>query len=104
MLGDIGRFAAVDAFRYRHGSRVICRTSRGVETGQVLSAATAEHLEHAGVLLRLVTAEDELLLARLAKHKDKALEACTNLLVERNIETMREAISFCPAIRLIEIT
>ena len=87
MLGHIARFAAVDGFRYRRGSRVICRTNRGVETGHVLSAATDEQLDRAGVLLRLVTAEDELLLARLAKHKNKALEACSGLLAERNIET-----------------
>ena len=87
MLGHIGRFTAIDGSRYRRRARVVCRTNRGVEIGQVLSPAADERVEKVGDVLRLVTAEDELLLARLAKYKDQAIEACGKRLAERQIET-----------------
>ena len=36
-MGQVGRFAAVDAVRYPRHSRVIVRTRRGLEIGEVLS-------------------------------------------------------------------
>ena len=36
-MGQVGRFAAVDAVRYPRHSRVVLRTRRGLEIGQVLS-------------------------------------------------------------------
>ena len=41
LLGSVGRFAAADRQRYARGTRVICRTHRGLEVGEVLSAADA---------------------------------------------------------------
>ena len=35
-MGQVGRFAAVDAVRYPRRSRVIVRTRRGLEIGDVL--------------------------------------------------------------------
>ena len=35
-MGQVGRFAAVDAVRYPRRSRVIVRTRRGLELGEVL--------------------------------------------------------------------
>ena len=35
-MGQVGRFAAVDAVRYPRRSRVIVRTRRGLEMGEVL--------------------------------------------------------------------
>jgi len=70
--------------QYARGSRVICRTARGLEVGEVLapvsemSAGTSD-----GSLLRKMTTEDELLLARIAKNKDRAYEACSDLLAKR---------------------
>ena len=37
VLGSVGRFAAADAQRYPRGTRVVCRTSRGLEVGEVLA-------------------------------------------------------------------
>jgi len=36
-MGQVGRFAAVDAVRYPRHTRVVLRTRRGLEIGQVLS-------------------------------------------------------------------
>ncbi len=38
-LGNVGRFTSVDAVAYPRASRVIVRTSRGLETGEVLGPA-----------------------------------------------------------------
>jgi cell fate regulator YaaT (PSP1 superfamily) len=87
-MGQVGRFAAVDAVRYPRHSRVVVRTRRGLEIGEVLSPP-AEHLNgHAepdGEILRGVTVEDELLLARLEKHRQAAYNECVALLADYNL-------------------
>lgn len=96
-LGRVGRFTSVDAVRYPRGSRVICRTVRGLEVGEVLSAAPSTPLARRevisapippsdGSLLRGMTPEDHLLLARLEKHRDEAYSACQLLLSERGVQ------------------
>jgi cell fate regulator YaaT (PSP1 superfamily) len=85
-LGHVGRFKVLEAARYRRGTRVICRTRRGLELGEVL--ADAEHAgaaEADGALLRRVTVEDDLLLARLERNREEAYAACVRLLEERGI-------------------
>jgi cell fate regulator YaaT (PSP1 superfamily) len=77
-LGHIGRFAAVDQTRFPRGSRVVVRTPRGLEVGEVLAPPAdfeQESLED-GELLRGMTVEDELLDARLQKNRLAAYEAC----------------------------
>ncbi len=87
VLGHVGRFAPVDAASYRRGARVVCRTVRGLEVGEVLAEA-AEEREADGALMRRVTVEDDLLLERLARHREEAFEACTQLLAERGVPAM----------------
>ena len=36
-MGEVGRFTAVDGRQYPRGARVIVRTPRGLETGEVLA-------------------------------------------------------------------
>jgi cell fate regulator YaaT (PSP1 superfamily) len=87
-MGQVGRFAAVDAVRYPRHSRVIVRTRRGLEIGEVLSPprSGASGIDEAdGDVLRGMTVEDELLVARLEKHRQAAYEACAALLVEHNL-------------------
>lgn len=85
----MGRFSSVDAAEYPRGARVICRTARGLEVGEVLSHAASENGHDSdGSLLRGVTAEDELLLARLEKNKGEAFQACTNLISERGFSAV----------------
>jgi cell fate regulator YaaT (PSP1 superfamily) len=84
IVGQIGRFNAAENVGYARGKRVICRTKRGLEVGEVLSATeTLPSLESDGVLLRAITVEDDLLLARLEKKKAEAYTACSQLLQER---------------------
>src|SRR5437763_835307 len=74
-LGDFGRFRTVRPLTCRRGDRVVLRTHRGVEIGEVLRDATAGHAHYlpnttVGSLLRLATADDvrgaATLLARVA--------------------------------------
>ena len=59
--------------RLARGARVICRTLRGLEVGEVLAGSDATDEQAAdGTLLRRVTIEDDLLIARLEKNRDEA--------------------------------
>lgn len=64
---------------------MVCRTSRGTELGEVLAADDRDAGEFDGTVLRKVTVEDQLLLARLEKHKDQAFRACQRLICERQL-------------------
>lgn len=84
-LGLLGRFGSDEPRRWPRGSRVVCRTSRGLEVGEVLSASENGHDELAGRILRGLTVEDDLLLARLEHRRDEAFEACRARLAERGL-------------------
>lgn len=87
LLGQVGRFVAADALRYPRRSRVIVRSERGLEIGTVLSEpeATDEAAQINGQILRRMTVEDELLEARLEKHRNNAFAACAALLAEHHV-------------------
>jgi hypothetical protein len=77
-LGHVGRFAAVDARRFPRGVRVIVRTGRGLEVGEIL-APPADDLPAElsdGSILRPMTAEDDLLQSRLDRNRESAIAAC----------------------------
>lgn len=88
LLGQVGRFVAADAVRYPRQSRVIVRSERGLEIGTVLSEP-ADGGDHAvqidGQILRRMTVEDNLLEARLEKHRHNAFTACASLLQEHQV-------------------
>jgi cell fate regulator YaaT (PSP1 superfamily) len=95
VLGQVGRFRARDGQRYRRGARVICRTERGLETGEVLVAASRatdpespDLVAPDGGILRRCTVEDELLLARLERNRREAYDACTELLANRGLSAV----------------
>lgn len=77
-LGHVGRFTAVDAVRYPRHSRVVVRTGRGLELGEVLAppGESADNGSADGSILRGLTVEDQLLAARLEKNRQAAFEAC----------------------------
>jgi cell fate regulator YaaT (PSP1 superfamily) len=82
-LGQVGRFTAVDAVRYPRHARVVVRTGRGLELGEVLAAPAGPDTGAAdGSILRGVTVEDQLLAARLEKHRQEAFSACAVRLKE----------------------
>ena len=87
-MGQVGRFLAVDAVLYPRHSRVIVRTRRGLEIGEVLAATKNGGDGRAfadGEILRGMTVEDELLQARLEKHRQEAYQACAALLAEHRV-------------------
>jgi cell fate regulator YaaT (PSP1 superfamily) len=84
--GQVGRFQSADAARYARGTRVIVRTVRGLETGEVLSAAESSAAPLNGLadgqLLRGMSPQDHLLAARLDQRRDEAYDACVAMLAE----------------------
>lgn len=90
-MGQVGRFAAVDAVHYPRRSRVIVRTKRGLEVGDVLTPPDDRDDSRVfadGDLLRGVTVQDELLQARLEKHRQDAYADCAAMLAECRIPTV----------------
>lgn len=79
-LASVGRFRSVDGVRFDRGARVVVRTTRGLEVGEVLSHD--EPGESDGDLLRRMTDSDELLAERLQRNRQAAYEACVDRLLE----------------------
>ena len=93
ILGQVGRFRAVDRQPYERGAHVICRTRRGLETGIVLSqaAATVAFSVEAvdtpdGAVVRRQTETDKLLITRLEKNRHEAYQACVDLLEQHGLQ------------------
>jgi hypothetical protein len=87
-MGQVGRFAAVDAVRYPRRSRVIVRTRRGLELGEVLTPPEDSDDGRTfadGELLRRITVQDELLQARLERNRQEAYAACAAMLAQNGI-------------------
>ena len=87
VMGYVGRFATALPLDVSRGSRVVCRTERGLEVAELLSdveQVTGGDVD--GTLLRKVTASDDLLLARIEKHRDDAYQACAALLEARQLD------------------
>ncbi len=77
-LGDFGRFRPARLLKCRRGDRVVIRTHRGVELGEVLRDATPGHAQYlpnttVGTLLRLTTGEDDLVAATM---RERAAQLC----------------------------
>jgi len=89
-MGHVGTFRASEAVRFPRGAKVILRSGRGLEVGEVLADADPPDapLPPDGDLLRRFTTADELVLARLDKHRSEAIEACSGRLAERGIPAM----------------
>lgn len=75
VMGVVASFLPVDQTEYRRGQRVILRTPRGLEVGQIISAQPAS-TEYLGKILRRVTPEDELLMDRLTRNRHEAFQDC----------------------------
>lgn len=87
LLGHVGAFAAVDAVRHPRRSRVVVRSPRGLEVGEVL-AEPGDHnrlIDSDGQLLRRMSVQDDLLEARLERRRHEAFEACRQLLAEGGV-------------------
>ena len=82
-MGVVGCFDAADFRIYQRDQRVICRTRRGLECGVVI--CDVEEPASDGDLLRVTGGEDDLILDRLDKFRDRAFNACNSLLIERGL-------------------
>ena len=86
-FSQVGRFASVDAARYPRGARVVLRTTRGLEVGDVLAPPASESAaEFDGVIVRGMTIEDQLLEVRLRKNREAAYAACACRLAELRLD------------------
>ena len=87
-LGHVGRLISSDGTVFARGMRVVCRTSRGLEIGQVLAHGdeSTGGRESDGSVLRRMTVEDELLAARIEKNKDQAYGACAKLIASHGFQ------------------
>jgi len=84
LFGHVGRFQPLDPTRYPRGARVVCRTHRGLEAGEVLSPCDAALNGSAdGEIIRRMSVEDDLMQSRLERDKAEALEQCSALLANR---------------------
>lgn len=84
ILGHVGRFRSAGGVRHPRGARVVARTARGLEVGEVLGDSDRVGAAD-GEVLRRMTPQDELLAERLARRGDEAYEACVRLLAERGV-------------------
>lgn len=78
---QLGPFAQVgcmdsDAGLFRRGDRVVCRTARGLELGEVLSVDEGDEPGGDGVVLRTMSDTDYLLQTRIEQRRDRAIAAC----------------------------
>lgn len=77
----LGVFSPTGGQEYRRGMKVIARTDRGLEAGDVLSDATPQALEHlrdpgSGQIIREITAEDSNEIMRLRKQLSQQFDLC----------------------------
>ena len=82
-MGQVGRFRSAEPVRLGRGSRVIVRTDRGLEQGEVLAVDQPNGPESDGDLLRPMSVQDDLLAERLQRNRDRAYTACVDLLAQR---------------------
>ncbi len=90
-MGQVGRFAAVDAVHYPRHSRVVVRTRRGLEIGSVLTPPDDRDDSRAfadGEILRGMTVQDDLLQARLEKNRQEAYAACAEMLGDSGVSAV----------------
>lgn len=86
-LAEVAGFRALDERAYPRGTRVVVRTPRGLEIGEVLSPPGGHQAGEStvGELLRAMTPQDELLAERLERHRHAAYEACSAELAARGL-------------------
>lgn len=87
-LGQIGRFRTLQESIFRRGARVVCRTQRGIEIGQILGPAQQKQLTvdlTDGQVLRGMTVEDEILWGHLQEQADQAQNTCQQWLSDHNV-------------------
>ena len=87
LMGVLGTFEAHDFQIFPRDQRVVCRTRRGLEWGVIVCDLDSDSMTDSvdGDLLRPTTPDDEMILERLERFRDRAFEACRQLLAERQL-------------------
>lgn len=86
VMGQVQPFRGDAGNVFRRGSEVVLRTVRGLEWGTVLTAPAPLPAESAGTILRSVAPQDRLLIERIERNKQDAIEACERRLQEDAID------------------
>jgi cell fate regulator YaaT (PSP1 superfamily) len=87
----LGVFSAPAGQSFRRGMRVITRTDRGLEAGEILADATPDALGRltdppTGQILRAMTPEDANELARIEKHIGDELGVCQRYIAQLELK------------------
>ena len=93
LMGVVRNLDSADFNQYPRDTRVICRTDRGLEQGTVICPIDDEFGDRSqqadqaleGEILRKITPDDDMILTRLEKHRDKAFQACQKIIIEREL-------------------
>ena len=88
VMGHLGWFVAREPGDYGRRQRVVVRTNRGLEAGEIMTPEGefgAGAGDPAGELLRSMTPEDVFQERALRQGEQKAFEDCRRLLAERNM-------------------
>jgi cell fate regulator YaaT (PSP1 superfamily) len=87
----LGQFEPGNQTDWPRGSRVVVRTERGVETGEVLCEATPRAVEllsepTSGRILRTISTSDLETIKKLQDVQTRALDVCRRLIGDRHME------------------
>ena len=91
VMRQLGVFSTRGGDRYVRGQRVIARTNRGQEAGEVLCEATS-HVQsqmddpRTGQILRLSSADDDVELEKIRSQAQQQLDVCKQRAAELNLE------------------
>jgi cell fate regulator YaaT (PSP1 superfamily) len=90
VMRTLGVFSTGHSDAYRRGERVIARTDRGLETGEVLCEATDEAVgslqdPRRGQILRAASAEDEHDAVRMREQERREFAACQRMIGESGL-------------------
>ncbi len=90
LVGEPACFDCVASEKLPRGTEVICRTPRGIETGRIAVCLGGENsgLEVIGRVLRPMSDNDRLISRRLDQFRDRAIAACSDLLLQHGSEAV----------------
>src|SRR5207302_5639773 len=87
----LGTFDPGEGKTYKRGERVVIRTDRGVEVGDVLGEAVPQAVKQlsdptSGQIIRSLSGDDNAVLARVKETERRELETCQQFVTERRLQ------------------
>lgn len=91
VMRSLGVFSSRDSEFYLRGDRVVARTERGLEAGEVLCEATEEAIAHMqdpkrGQLLRHMSGDDERELTQMHAQEQGEFAVCERIITEMGLD------------------